>query len=157
LYEPVEEKAEKTGRGNWAIWRKVVREVDEGWPNSFDASLEEVASLHGKDGSPHQCDEGCIWSACAKGGFLRLDYTPLMQMAGKDPYMPKTLLTTTGNGTWYLAPILPVSVITTLQMANPKKTIGMVSRAVNPRAMTEETVAANGGASMSDVLRRDPS
>jgi hypothetical protein len=42
--------------------------------------------------------------------------------------------------------------MTTLQMANPKKTIGMVSRAVKPRAMTEETVAANGGASMSEVL-----
>jgi hypothetical protein len=58
--------------------------------------------------------------------------------------------TMTGNGTWYVAPIFPVAVITTEQMANPKKTIGMVSRAVNPRDMTLETVDARGGASISE-------
>jgi len=56
----------------------------------------------------------------------------------------------TGKGTLYVAPILPVSVITIEQMANPKNTIGMVSRAVNPRLMTDETVAARGGASISE-------
>jgi hypothetical protein len=47
--------------------------------------------------------------------------------------------------------IFPVKVTTTEQMANPKKAIGIVSRAVKPRDITEETVAARGGASMSDV------
>jgi hypothetical protein len=47
--------------------------------------------------------------------------------------------------------ILPVRVTTTEQMAKPKKTMGIVSRAVNPSDMTLETVAAKGGASMSDV------
>jgi len=65
--------------------------------------------------------------------------------------MPKIERTMTGYGTLYVAPILPVSVMTTLQMANPKKTIGMVSRAVKPRDMTVETVEARGGASISDV------
>lgn len=72
-----------------------------------------------------------------------------MQMAGKDPYIPKTLRTMTGNGTAYVAPIFPVKVITTLQIAKPKNTMGMVSRAVKPRAMTLLTVDANGGASIS--------
>jgi hypothetical protein len=45
---------------------------------------------------------------------------------------------------------LPVRVMTTLQMQNPKKTIGIVSLAVKPSDMTEETVLANGGASMSE-------
>jgi hypothetical protein len=75
---------------------------------------------------------------------------PRIQMAGNDPYMPKMLRMITGNGTLYLAPILPVKVITTLQMAKPKKTMGIVSRAVKPRAMTELTVAARGGASISE-------
>jgi hypothetical protein len=41
--------------------------------------------------------------------------------------------------------------MTTLQIKKPKKTIGIVSRAVKPRDMTVETVEARGGASMSDV------
>lgn len=40
--------------------------------------------------------------------------------------------------------------MTTLQMAKPKKTIGIVSRAVKPKDMTLETVAAKGGASISE-------
>ena len=72
-----------------------------------------------------------------------------MQMAGKDPYIPKVLRTITGNGTAYVAPILPVKVMTTLQMAKPKKTMGIVSRAVKPRAITLLTVAARGGANIS--------
>lgn len=72
-------------------------------------------------------------------------------MTGIEPYIPKMLRTITGKGTAYVAPILPVRVMTTLQIANPKKTIGIVSLAVNPRDMTEETVLASGGASMSDV------
>lgn len=52
----------------------------------------------------------------------------------------------TGYGTAYVAPIFPVRVMTTLQIAKPKKTIGIVSLAVKPRAMTLETVDANGGA-----------
>ena len=47
--------------------------------------------------------------------------------------------------------ILPVKVTTTEQMANPMKTMGIVSRAVNPSDITLETVDARGGASMSDV------
>jgi len=73
-----------------------------------------------------------------------------MQMAGNEPYMPKTLRTITGKDTLYVAPIFPVSVMTTLQMAKPKKTIGIVSLAVNPRAITLLTVDASGGASMSE-------
>lgn len=46
---------------------------------------------------------------------------------------------------------LGLRVMTTEQMRKPKKTIGIVSRAVNPRDITEETVDARGGASMSDV------
>ena len=65
--------------------------------------------------------------------------------------MPKIERTMTGNAMLYWAPILPVSVMTTLQMANPKKTIGIVSLAVKPSAMTDETVLASGGASMSEV------
>ena len=72
-----------------------------------------------------------------------------MTMAKYEPYMPKTLRTITGKGIEYFAPILPVSVIATLQMAKPKNTIGMVSLAVKPRAMTDDTVDANGGANMS--------
>jgi hypothetical protein len=70
-----------------------------------------------------------------------------MQMAGREPYMPKMLRTMTGKGMLYVAPILPVKVTTTLQMRKPKKTMGMVSRAVKPKDMTLETVAASGGAS----------
>jgi hypothetical protein len=73
-------------------------------------------------------------------------------MAGKDPYMPKTLRMTTGKGTAYVAPIFPVRVMTILQIAKPKKTIGMVSLAVKPSAITLLTVAARGGASMSEHL-----
>ena len=51
----------------------------------------------------------------------------------------------------FLLPIFPVSVMTTLQIAKPKKTIGIVSLAVNPKLMTLLTVAARGGASISDV------
>ena len=40
--------------------------------------------------------------------------------------------------------------MTTLQIKNPKKTIGIVCLAVNPRDMTAETVLARGGASMSE-------
>ena len=47
-------------------------------------------------------------------------------------------------------PILPVKVMTTLHIKKPKKTIGIVSRAVNPRAMTLDTVDARGGASISE-------
>ena len=36
-------------------------------------------------------------------------------------------------------------------MRNPKKTIGMVSLAVNPSDITEDTVDASGGASISEV------
>lgn len=71
-------------------------------------------------------------------------------MAGNDPYMPKMLRIMTGKGTLYVAPIFPVNVITMLHIANPKKTIGIVSLAVKPRDMTLETVAANGGASISE-------
>jgi hypothetical protein len=39
--------------------------------------------------------------------------------------------------------------MTTLQIAKPKKTIGIVSRAVKPNAITLLTVEANGGASIS--------
>jgi len=73
-----------------------------------------------------------------------------MQIAGKEPYIPKILRMITGNGTLYVAPILPVKVMTTLHIANPKKTIGIVSRAVKPRLMTLLTVAAKGGASISE-------
>ena len=45
----------------------------------------------------------------------------------------------------------PVKVMTTEQMANPKKTMGTVSRAVKPKDMTEDTVEASGGASMSET------
>lgn len=41
--------------------------------------------------------------------------------------------------------------ITTLQIAKPKNTIGIVSLAVKPRAITLDTVLASGGASISDV------
>lgn len=75
-----------------------------------------------------------------------------MQMAGNEPYIPKTLRMRTGKGRAYVAPILPVSVITTLQIAKPKKTIGIVSLAVNPRAMTALTVEAKGGANISEHL-----
>lgn len=74
----------------------------------------------------------------------------LMQMATNEPYMPKMLRTMTGNGTAYVAPILPVAVMTKEHMRKPKKTIGIVSRAVNPKDMTLDTVAASGGASMSE-------
>jgi hypothetical protein len=40
--------------------------------------------------------------------------------------------------------------MTTLQMQNPKKTIGIVCLAVNPSDITEETVLAKGGASISE-------
>lgn len=73
-----------------------------------------------------------------------------MQMAGNEPYMPKTLRMMTGKDTLYVAPILPVRVMTTLQMAKPKKTIGIVSLAVKPKAITLLTVDARGGASMSE-------
>ena len=72
-------------------------------------------------------------------------------IATYEPYMPNVLRTMTGKGMLYVAPILPVSVMTTLHMAKPKKTMGIVSRAVKPSDMTDETVAARGGASMSDV------
>jgi hypothetical protein len=70
-------------------------------------------------------------------------------MAGMEPYIPKTLRTMTGKETAYVAPILAVRVMTTLQMAKPKKKIGIVSLAVNPRAMTLLTVEIRGGASIS--------
>lgn len=59
--------------------------------------------------------------------------------------------TKTGKGMLYRAPILPVNVNAPEHKANPQKTIGIVSRAVKPRLMTEDTVEANGGASMSLV------
>jgi len=70
-------------------------------------------------------------------------------MAGYDPYIPNVLRMITGKGTAYVAPIFPVNVITTLQIAKPKKTMGRVSRAVKPRAMTLLTVEARGGANIS--------
>lgn len=65
--------------------------------------------------------------------------------------MPKMERTRTGKEILYCAPILAVKVITQLQMAKPKNTMGMVSLAVKPRDMTDETVLARGGASMSLV------
>jgi hypothetical protein len=84
-----------------------------------------------------------------------LKHIPLMQMAGKDPYIPNMLRIMTGKGTAYVAPIFPVKVITTLQIAKPKKTIGIVSLAVKPRAITLLTVAARGGANMSEHLTNE--
>jgi hypothetical protein len=40
--------------------------------------------------------------------------------------------------------------MTTLQIQKPKNTIGIVCLAVKPSDMTDETVLANGGASMSE-------
>jgi hypothetical protein len=76
----------------------MVGKVDEAWPDRFDASLEEVAGLDCEDCRPHECDEGY------KESVLLLEEkhvksSPLMQMAGKDPYMPKTLRMMTGKGT----------------------------------------------------------
>jgi hypothetical protein len=51
----------------------------------------------------------------------------------------------------YVAPIFPVKVNAKEQMKNPKKTMGIVSLAVNPRDMTEDTVEAKGGARRSEV------
>ena len=65
--------------------------------------------------------------------------------------MPKMERTRTGKETEYLAPILPVKVKAPEQRAKPQKTIGIVSRAVKPKLMTEETVDVKGGASMSLV------
>jgi hypothetical protein len=65
--------------------------------------------------------------------------------------MPNTLRTMTGKGILYVAPIIPVAVTAKEQIMNPKKTIGMVSLAVNPRDMMPETVVANGGANKSEV------
>lgn len=59
--------------------------------------------------------------------------------------------TRTGNAMLYWAPIFAVRVMTPLQTACPKKTIGMASLAVKPRDMRDDTVLASGGASMSDV------
>jgi hypothetical protein len=63
--------------------------------------------------------------------------------------VPKIDLTRTGKGTWYVAPILPVRVRAPEQIKKPKKTMGMVSRAVKPSDMTDDTVDAKGGANMS--------
>jgi hypothetical protein len=41
--------------------------------------------------------------------------------------------------------------MTTLHIMKPKKTMGIVSRAVKPSDMTLETTEARGGASISDV------
>jgi hypothetical protein len=80
-----------------STWREMVGKVDETWPDRFDASLEEVAGLDCEDCRPHECDK------CYKKSVLLLDKDvsslPRMQMAGKDPYMPKTLRIMTGNGT----------------------------------------------------------
>ena len=65
--------------------------------------------------------------------------------------MPKIERARTGNAMLYLAPILPVKVKAPEQRANPQKTMGMVSRAVKPKLITDETVDANGGASISLV------
>lgn len=73
-----------------------------------------------------------------------------IQMAGNDPYMPKTLRMMTGKGTAYEAPIFAVNVMTTPQRAKPKNTMGTVSLAVKPRAMTLLTVDARGGAKRSE-------
>jgi hypothetical protein len=40
--------------------------------------------------------------------------------------------------------------MTTEQIKKPKKTIGIVSRAVKPKDMTDDTVEARGGASISE-------
>jgi hypothetical protein len=40
--------------------------------------------------------------------------------------------------------------MTQLQMQKPKKTMGIVSLAVKPSDMTDDTVLASGGASMSE-------
>lgn len=102
--------------------------------------LGQIASMHRWRKLP----------ACTVRMAVHINATnALIHMAGKEPYMPKTLRMITGNGTEYVAPIFPVRVMTTLQMAKPKKTIGIVSRAVNPRAMTLLTVDAKGGANMS--------
>lgn len=65
--------------------------------------------------------------------------------------MPNMERTKTGKEMEYRDPILPVKVKAREQIAKPQNTIGMVSRAVNPRLMTEDTVDARGGASMSLV------
>ena len=65
--------------------------------------------------------------------------------------MPKMDRTRTGKGMLYRAPILPVKVNAPEHNKKPQKTIGIVSRAVKPRLMTEDTVDAKGGASMSLV------
>jgi hypothetical protein len=65
--------------------------------------------------------------------------------------MPKMERASTGNGMLYREPIFPVRVKAPEHKAKPQKTIGMVSRAVNPKLMTDETVEARGGASMSLV------
>lgn len=45
--------------GNISTLRQVVGEVDEGWPDRFEAALEECSGLDSKDSSPHKCDESC--------------------------------------------------------------------------------------------------
>jgi hypothetical protein len=57
----------------------------------------------------------------------------------------------TGKETEYVAPIFPVKVNANEQMKKPKKTMGIVSRAVKPRLMTVDTVLVSGGANISDA------
>jgi hypothetical protein len=120
------------------------------WPDCLDASLEEVASLDRQYSRPHKCNE--CWRSVNQALTQIETHVPLMQIAGNDPYMPNTLRIMTGKGTAYVAPIFPVKVITTLHIAKPQKTIGIVSLAVKPRAITLLTVAARGGANMSEHL-----
>lgn len=72
-------------------------------------------------------------------------------MTGRLPYMPKMERARTGKDMLYVAPILPVNVKAPEHKKNPQNTMGMVSRAVKPKLMTDDTVDANGGASMSLV------
>ncbi len=58
--------------------------------------------------------------------------------------MPNIERTSTGNAMLYRAPILPVSVSAPEQSRKPQKTIGIVSRAVNPKDITALTVDESG-------------
>lgn len=57
LKHPVEHEAEDTSACDAGIRWQVVREVDEGWPNSLDHALQESSSFNGEDGCPHEGNE----------------------------------------------------------------------------------------------------
>lgn len=126
-------QSQKASRSNPGTFWEVIGEIRERRPDCSDAVAQEVPCLNTEYRRPHRSNE----SSQADNRVASIGSED-----GSDQH-----------GKWYVICCSHLAGECESSRTNQesKNTIGIVSRAVNPRDITEETVEAKGGASMSEV------